>query len=110
MADDDLRMLLAPDQSEVAVSGLYVLKERIGVALDVLWMLSVSVGVVLGAWPYWHGWALVAGGGLLSLLTQGAATLRAHSTERADRPDLQPPAPTSPPGPEDAGNLHVSGR
>lgn len=111
MPDDELAQLLAPSEGERVASGLFAAKERVGIALDVAWMLAMAIGVTWGLWTYAGPWALTAGGLVLAALTNLAAYLRARAdSEPAPLPVDVDPEPAPLPGPEDAGPLHVSGR
>lgn len=104
---DELDRLMAPAPTEVAVARMYLLKERVGVLLDVAWMLAICGGLAWSLWGPMGAGGLIVGGALLAVFTQAAGWLRDREPKAEPAPDLI--APKSLPGPKDAGNVHISG-
>lgn len=80
-------------------------KEHVSTALSTAAMLTVTVGLILGAWPAWGAWALCAGGCLLGLM------VAVSDSARAPKPPAAPAAKTTPgvSGTRHPGNLHAKG-
>lgn len=86
------------------------MKERLSTFLDTLGILAIAIGTAWGLFSVLGPYAVAIGGVIAIGLNALAGLARGRVVEPETEPVEQPRLLRPLPGPEDSGNLHVSGR